>query len=269
MAPLNKAVILARGLGTRMQREDTAACLSPSQSAMADSGMKAMISVGRPFLDYVLSGLANVGFGSVCLVIGPEHEAIREYYSRQDLRRLQLHLAIQTEPRGTADALLSAAAFVESDDFIVLNSDNYYPPDALLKLRQLGSLGTVMFPEQSLVHNSNIPIERVRHFAYAKVDAHGFLADLIEKPVEAEPIPPVDVLVSMNCWRFSPEIFKFCRSIPLSPRGEYELTSAVVDAVRSGMQLRVLTSDAGVLDLSVRADISAVTAYLEGVEVSL
>ncbi len=56
-----KAVILARGLGTRMRRDDAGAELSAEQASLADSGMKAMIPVGRPFLDYVLSGLADAG----------------------------------------------------------------------------------------------------------------------------------------------------------------------------------------------------------------
>ena len=53
---IRKAVILARGLGTRMRKADTGAALDSAQQAAADSGLKAMIPVGRPFLDYVLSG---------------------------------------------------------------------------------------------------------------------------------------------------------------------------------------------------------------------
>ncbi len=77
---MDKAVILARGLGTRMQRADTAAALEGRQAAMARSGLKAMIPIGRPFLDYVLSVLAAAGYRRVCLVIGPEHATVREYY---------------------------------------------------------------------------------------------------------------------------------------------------------------------------------------------
>jgi len=269
MRPISKAVVLARGLGTRMRRPDPTTQLDASQSATADSGMKAMISVGRPFLDYVLSGLADAGYNEVCLVIGPEHDAVREHYRGLEMRRVRLHFAVQSEPRGTADAVLSSECFVGDDEFIVLNADNYYPTDALRKLRELGSPGTVMFPEESLVLNSNIPGERIRHFAYAQVNEHGFLADLVEKPPQGSGSKADDRLVSMNCWRFFPGIFEFCRSIPLSPRGEYELPSAVMAAVRAGMALRVLTSDAGVLDLSVRSDVARVTEHLKGVEVSL
>ncbi|MEN6405747.1 MAG: hypothetical protein ABFC77_04665, partial [Thermoguttaceae bacterium] len=73
---MDHAVILARGLGTRMRKSDPAAQLDPSQAAMADCGLKAMIPIGRPFLDYVLHVLARAGYRKVCLLIGPEHQAV-------------------------------------------------------------------------------------------------------------------------------------------------------------------------------------------------
>ena len=81
------AVILARGLGTRMRREDAAAALGEDQAKVADTGVKAMIPIGRPFLDYVLSGLADAGLSEVCLVIGPEHGAVRDTTAARRRRR--------------------------------------------------------------------------------------------------------------------------------------------------------------------------------------
>ncbi|HEV8118010.1 MAG TPA: nucleotidyltransferase family protein, partial [Thermoanaerobaculia bacterium] len=78
MSRARRAVVLARGLGTRMRRPDGTAALDPAQAAAAASGVKAMISfgAGRPFLDYVLSGLADARIDEACLVIGPEHDEI-------------------------------------------------------------------------------------------------------------------------------------------------------------------------------------------------
>ena len=82
MKAIDKAVILARGLGTRMRRADSGAALDTGQEKFASAGLKAMIPIGRPFLDYVLSALADGGFRHVCLVIGPEHDAVRDYYTK-------------------------------------------------------------------------------------------------------------------------------------------------------------------------------------------
>src|SRR4029079_16424318 len=74
---VNKAVILAHGLGTRMRKADCEALLNEGQSSAAAAGLKTMMPFGAPFLDYVISGLADAGFTDVCLVIGPDHNANR------------------------------------------------------------------------------------------------------------------------------------------------------------------------------------------------
>ena len=262
-----KVVVLARGLGTRMRRANDEAQLGAGQSSVAEAGVKAMIPFDRPFLDYVLSGLADAGYRHICLVIGPEHDAIRDYYENQALSRVRLTYAIQHEPRGTADAVLAAETFAAAREFVVMNSDNYYPVEALRALHDLPGPGTVLFESEALVRNSNIPAERVRRYAYADVE-HEVLVHLIEKPDPVIPVPP-NALVSMNLWRFSPEIFEHCRRVPLSPRGEYELPMAVNKGVQAGMRLRVESSQLGVLDLSERADIPAVAERLRGIQVSL
>jgi len=266
---IEKAVVLARGAGTRM-RAAAEAPLDPAQSAMADAGLKAMIPFGRPFLDFVVSGLADAGFTRACVVIGPEHNVVREHYANVQPRRIQIDFAVQPQPRGTADAVLAAESFAASGEFIVINSDNLYPLEVLAALRSLGRPGAVMFEEDSLVAQSNIPRERVRAFAYAKVDSAGFLVDLIEKPDDRTLASLGDAaLVSMNCWRFAAEIFDACRRVPLSPRSEYELPAAVRDAVQRGARFQILRSSAGVLDLSRRSDVAAVANRLKNLQVSL
>lgn len=268
VAPISKAVILARGLGKRMRQDDASANIDASQAAAADSGLKAMVPVGRPFLDYVLSALADAGFTRACLVIGPEHEMVRDHYARQQRpSRLEVTFATQLKPLGTANAVLAAEEFAGDDQFLVINSDNYYPSDVLEAMQRLGQPGTVLFEAASLVSRSNIPDDRIHAFASCVVNANGFLADIIEKPA----VEKFDAakLVSMNCWRFSSEIFSACRDVPLSPRGEYELPLAVKIAIQRGAKLKVSISHSGILDLSRRADIAAVAERLKNVQVAL
>ena len=75
-----RAVVLARGLGTRMRAPDPAVTLTPDQQRAADAGLKAMIPVnGRPFLDYLLDALADAGVLDVALVVAPDHGEVRHY----------------------------------------------------------------------------------------------------------------------------------------------------------------------------------------------
>jgi len=262
---VTKAVILARGLGTRMRAAD------PNAPSMAetDLDMKALIRVGRPFLDYVLSALADAGFTDACLVVGPEHTAIREYYAAVAPRRIAIAFAIQEHALGTANALLSAEPFAGGEAFLVLNSDNYYPCEVLAALQKLGEPGLAAFDRESLVRDSNIPRERVRSYAVLDVDADGYLARIVEKPSEEQAIAD-DAYVSMNCWRLDSSIFQACREIPRSSRGEFELPDAVqhgIDAL--GLRFKAIAIHAGVLDLSYRGDIAEVARRLADVRVTL
>jgi glucose-1-phosphate thymidylyltransferase len=269
---MNKAIILARGLGTRMRKSDPRAELTSEQAAVADVGVKAMIPIGRPFMDYLLTSLADAGYTRACLVIGPEHGQVREYYEHLNSRRIQVDFAIQSHPKGTADAVASAETFSQGDPVLVINSDNFYPKEALLALR--GSFiasGLAVFTREGLVRGGNIPAERVSKFAVVQIGAEGRLIRIVEKPTKRD-IASVGkpVCVSMNCWRFGPAVFEACKHIEPSPRGELEIP----DAVRYAMTeldetFTVKVFDAPVLDLSSRSDIEAVKQHLKQVPVRL
>lgn len=265
-----RAVILAAGAGSRMRRPDGGAVLEPEQATMADAGMKAMIPIGRPFLDYVLSALADAKCDEACVVVGPEHGAMRDYYERQARpRRIRLAFAVQARPLGTADALLAAEPFVAGEPFLALNADNYYPVDVLAALRRLAQPGLPAFSVESLLADGRIPPERIGAYALLDIGPDGYLRRIVEKPgAAAVSAPAHGTRVSMNLWHFSPEIFRACREVAPSSRGELELPHAVQHAISAhGARFRALPVHAPVLDLSSRADVAAVAAALEGVEV--
>lgn len=262
-------MVLARGLGTRMRRAEGSAALAPEQQQAADLGQKAMMPFGRPFLDYVLSGLADAGCSRVCLVIGPEHGAVREYYGGAGRpSRLAVEFAIQNRPLGTADAVLAAETFARGQSILVVNADNLYPRAALQALRSLPWAGLAGFRRSALIREGNIPPERISAFALIDVTADGFLRRIVEKPDPATAAGfGKDPEVSMNAWLLPPSIYDACRAIGPSTRGELELQDAVQYCVdRLGERFRVIPVEEGVLDLSSRADIPAVAGRLRGLD---
>jgi Na+/proline symporter/dTDP-glucose pyrophosphorylase len=270
-APATKAVVLARGLGTRMRARDDGVRLSDAQAAVANSGVKAMIEIDRPFLDYVLSALADAGFTDVCLVIGPEHTAMREYYQRSAPDRVRVHFAIQAQPLGTADAVLAAADFIGDDAFVVLNADNYYPLQVLRTLRMQHEPALPAFDRDTLVREGNIPAERIARYALLDVGAEGYLRRIVEKPDEATARAlGAGAPVSMNLWLLTPAFLEACRRVRPSPRGELEFPNAVQLAIDElGVRVRAVPVRAAVLDLSQRGDIPAVAERLRGTSVRL
>jgi glucose-1-phosphate thymidylyltransferase len=267
----DKAVILARGLGKRMRADSGAAALDAHQSSVAETGVKAMIPMGRPFLDYVLSSLADAGFRKICLVIGPEHSQIRDHYERNArLSRLTVEFAEQAKPLGTADAVLAAEAFAGGDTFVVLNSDNYYGASVLGELSRLREPAVIGFARSGLIELGNVLPDRVTRFGALDIDPDGFLRRILAKPDEAMLSAGGEIYGSMNCWLFDNTIFHACREVALSPRGELELPRAVQLAIDShDLKMRVIKVRAPVLDLSNRDDIAGVQERLRDVAVQL
>ena len=275
-----KAVLLARGLGSRMKQDAAAAALLPTQAEAAATGAKGMMPIGnrspapgargfaRPFLDFVLNALADAGCTDVCVVVAPDHGAIRDYYSGPGTpARLRISYAVQEIANGTARAVQAAQGFAGRDPFLVLNSDNLYPAHVLRALADLDGPGLPGYEREALVHESGFPADRVIGFAAIEVDPDGYLTRIVEKPGRAyfDAAGP-RALISMNVWRFDDRIFTACRDVPLSARGEYELPEAVGLAVSRGVRFRVVPAAGAVLDLSRPSDVSLVSERLSGVE---
>jgi glucose-1-phosphate thymidylyltransferase len=267
---IEKAVILAAGRGTRMRSEREGVQLTGEQTEAAASGVKALIPVGRPFLDYVLTALAESGYRDICLVVGLQHDALLARYGQTCDPRLTVSFRTQLQPLGTAHALMAADNFVGSDEFLLINSDNYYPTAALAALRRLPGPGLVGFDAGALSERGNIPPERVNDYALLQSDEQGWLTGIVEKPTPNErPADSNNLLVSMNCWRFGPGIWQACRSIGRSARGEFELPDAVAYSMNQlGQRYQIVVSREPALDLSYQTDIDIVAQKLRGVEVN-
>jgi dTDP-glucose pyrophosphorylase len=274
-----KAVLLARGLGSRMKQDSGEAGLTATQAAAAAAGAKGMMPIGspsalgagghtRPFLDYLLSALADAGCTEVCLVVAPDHATIRDYYDGPGRpRRVTITYRVQETANGTARAVLAAEPFAGRDPFLVVNADNLYTAPVLRSLATLAEPGLPGYRREALAQASGFPAERVASFAAIEVDDRCYLKRIIEKPgtgYHAAAGP--DALISMNAWRFDQRIFDACREAPLSKRGEHELPEAVGLAMTRGVRFRVVPASGAVLDLSRPADVPLVGARLAGVE---
>ncbi len=271
------AVILARGLGTRLAADDGTP-LSEAQARAAAAGSKGMMPLaGRPFLDHVLHELADGGVLDVVFVVAPDDEAIRHRYDEDAApKRLRVRYAVQDAPRGTAHALLAARSAVcaalgaTADEtgtrhFLMCNADNLYPAAAVRQLVALDGPGLVAFSAASLTADGAMEPERVRRFALLDLAADGSLRDIVEKPPANHPLVSApERWVSMNLWRFTDAIFDDCAAIAPSPRGELELADAVRRAIGRGTRFTALREHLAVPDLTHRRDVAALEQRLAG-----
>lgn len=191
---LMDAVILAAGLGTRLRPHTltTPKPLLPVQ--------------GRPILDWALGALP-LAVDRVVVVVNYLADQIERYLEHQQhISRWQI--VRQTEPRGTGDALRSCRAAIQSDRFLVLNGDDLYGARDLANLSRC--------PAGLLVQSVAEP----RRFGIAFLRPDGTLEKLVEKPDLDGP-----QLANTGAYVFPRNVFEI--EIPLSPRGEYEITDYV------------------------------------------
>lgn len=268
---INKAVILAGGMGTRMQEpSDTATDLDDHTAELASKGLKGLIPInGRPFLDYVLGSIFRAGVEQICLVVPPDSRDLQDYITDAAARSGKtVTWAVQEEPLGTAHALMCARDFVAGESFIMSNCDNIYPDGALEDLVQDTSHASCVmaFHRDALLEGSNFGEERVRRFAVVVADEQGHLRQIVEKPENPRQYERDGHLwMSMNLYRFTPAIFASCDRIEPDPeRGELELTTAVLQLAQKH-PVQVKRCSGGVVDMTGRDDIPPVRALLEGV----
>ncbi len=114
MLSVKEAIILAGGLGTRLQY-----VLNNLPKPMADVN-------GRPFLAYLLDYLASQNISRVILSVGYRNEVISDYF-KNEYKGIRIEYAVESEPLGTGGAILNALQLVTADDVFVLNGDTYFP----------------------------------------------------------------------------------------------------------------------------------------------
>jgi bifunctional UDP-N-acetylglucosamine pyrophosphorylase/glucosamine-1-phosphate N-acetyltransferase len=188
------AIILAAGKGTRLRphTNDTPKPLLPVQ--------------GRPILDWIIGALPPVD--RLVVVVNYLAEQIEAYLATQAHVR-DWTTVRQEVPRGTGDALMACKGAVTSDRVMVLNGDD------LVGRADLAKLAAV--PMGILVH----PVDAPESFGIVFPNPDGTLQRIVEKPKGV----PAPALANIGGYLFPKIIFDL--TLPLSPRGEYEITDAV------------------------------------------
>jgi bifunctional UDP-N-acetylglucosamine pyrophosphorylase/glucosamine-1-phosphate N-acetyltransferase len=185
------AIILAAGLGTRLRPYTL-------------STPKPLLPVGdRPILDWTLGALPRA-VDRVLVVVHYLAEQIEEYLQSQ-IHFTDWLTVLQEEPRGTGDALRACRARLRSERFLVINGDDLYGARDLAELAAV-SAGVLVQP-----------VQEPRRFGVAFLRPDGTLERLVEKPDLDGPR-----LANTGAYLFPRAVFDL--DIPLSARGEYEIT---------------------------------------------
>jgi NDP-sugar pyrophosphorylase family protein len=195
------AIILAAGKGTRLRPH-------------TNSTPKPLLDVqGRPILDWIIGALPPVD--RLVVVVNYLAEQIEDYLAKQAHVRNWAAVR-QAEPRGTGDALMSCKGQVTADRVMVLNGDDLIGRADLARLAEV--------PMGILTH----PVQEPESYGVVFRNADGTLQRIAEKPKGLAP----PQLANIGGYVFPRRVFDL--TLPLSPRGEYEITDAVTQLAATG-----------------------------------
>lgn len=111
-----KALILAGGFGTRLRSE-----VNDLPKSMA-------LVAGRPFLEYQIRLLKEIGIEDVILTVHHMADKIKSYFGEGKRFGVNITYSEEEVPLGTAGAIKRAERYID-DTFLVLNGDSYLEID--------------------------------------------------------------------------------------------------------------------------------------------
>lgn len=222
-----KAVILAAGKGTRMRD-------------LTHEIPKPMLRVqGLPILEHILVGLIANGIREVCLVTGWKAETIESHFGDGSRWGVTIRYVRQVVQDGTGKAPELAKAFVGGEDFLLTYGDILVKPETYGRMLERFRSGAGRFDGLLTVTQG----EDVTKGGLNFFDESFCLKRLIEKPSAAEVEslrangwiqPGQPVYYNAGIYLFRPSLFEFTGRLEKSPRGEYELTDAIIAMLAAG-----------------------------------
>ena len=159
-----KAVILAGGMGTRLQRVTHGALPKP----MAELG-------GKPVLEHIVALLAGNGFTDICCTLACMPEVIRRHFGDGSSFGVRMEYRVENKPLGTAGAVKNCEDFYRDEPFLVISGDAACDFD-------LRSLYETHKREQCAVTMALSPHETPLPYGLVLTDRENRVRQFLEKP---------------------------------------------------------------------------------------
>jgi dTDP-glucose pyrophosphorylase len=225
-----KAVILAAGKGTRMKE-------------LTNELPKPMLNVpgtGKPILEHIVAGIISAGVRDIFIVTGFRADVIENHFSNGSKWNAQIVCGRQEAQNGTGKAPEVAKDFVGDSPFLLTYGDILVRDASGLRIVNAETYQQMIRRFEENKFSGVITVTRgedVTHGGLNFFDHEFCLKRLIEKPSREQ----VDQLrrdgwlkagepiwYNAGVYIFRPSVFEFTAKLEKSPRGEYELTDAVI-----------------------------------------
>ena len=237
---LSKAVLLAAGRGTRMQ-------------SLTDDCPKPMLPLqGRPLLAHQIERLEEAGVRQILIVTGYRAEIVEQHFEAHPPASAEIGYRRQQQQDGTGSAARLARDFAGEDSFLLTYGDILVEPavyEALFQ-RMDGAEAALTVKEVDDPYRGGA--------VYVDGDK---VTRIIEKPPRGS---STTRWVNAGVYCLGPSVFDELDGIQLSPRGEYELTDAVVQMVDKGVRFGWVPIDGFWKDVGRPEDLPEAAEFIDG-----
>ena len=210
---------------------------------------KPMLPVaGKPLLEHILDRLKEAGIERVALVVGYRREVIQEHFAGYPL---PIDYRIQEKIEGTAAAVSLARDFAGNDRCLITFGDIVCEPSDYRGILDAARGVSAALGARSV----DDPWQGA-----AIYERDGIVNRIIEKPPKGTSTTHWN---SAGLYVFEPVAFDYIARVRMSPRGEYEITTAIEDMLADGHRLRLYEVKGGWRDVGRPEDLPVAEDLLD------